>query len=147
MPENPMAELPSIQLGAILIAFATFFGALVGSVVPQIVDRRKQRQNLRRSLHAEIQQLPRWLMSAKTLTDFESTTPVFPTDVYDSNTDNIGLLADDEAAAVIEYYSQVNALEAHSRLYRRETAGVIQAIIEKTLEAQSEALDAFGGNP
>jgi hypothetical protein len=137
-----VAELTSIQGGAVLVATATFFGALVGSYAPQWFNRRMQKRNLRKSLIAEIQQGGLGFMNGPTLADFGTTDDVVPTEIYKANSDRVGLLSENEAEAVIRYYSKVSTLNAYGRMYRNTDVehDFILHQIDEVNSAQKDAI-------
>ena len=143
-----MIELTSIQGGAVLVATATFFGALVGSYAPQWFNKRTQKQNLRKSLIAEINQGNIEWMNGPTLADFGTTDDVVPTEIYGANSDRIGLLDEDEAEAVIRYYSKVSTLNAYVRMYKNTDINhdFILSQIDEVVSAKKDAITSLTQN-
>jgi len=109
-----------IQIGFLLTAGATLFGALVGATLPEWMRRNKRRENLRIALQTEIQGYS-WLEEQDQFTD----TKYFPRilnntlspqsrDVYEANVGDIGLLSTSEVRYVVNFYSVIEILEAET---------------------------------
>lgn len=111
---------------------ATFTIGLLGSVIGLIgtlaavylgyrLNRQKEQAKLRKALRAEIEST-KWL-TEDTLPEIEAaldergvTHDYFPTEVYNANLGNLGLLNDDEIEHVIRYYNlaQIASIQMHS---------------------------------
>lgn len=101
-----------VQIGIpILTALIGFVGGAISRIIYVIYKTRIRRRKLRKSLHAEIKTMD-WLEKSDLATirdKIEERGGVshthFPTRIYDTLTEELGLLSDSELEAVISYYS------------------------------------------
>lgn len=107
-------DIPTIEAGTILIAAATFFGAMVGALTQVGLgwwNRRRSRKNLRLALRSEMKsQMGLDMDDAGSLTSYDDLSEVFPTPIYESNTQALGSLSNGEAKKISQFYT---ALMAH----------------------------------
>lgn len=126
----------------------TFTIGLLGSVIGLIgtlaavyfgyrLNRQKEQAKLRKALRAEIEST-KWL-TEDTLPEIEAalderavTHDYFPTEVYNANLGNLGLLDDDEIEHVIRYYNlaQIASIQVHN-IYEGDNG--VTEFVEHTL--------------
>jgi hypothetical protein len=139
----------AIQSGTILIAAATFFGATVGALTQIGLGwwrTKRSKKNLRLALRSEMEsQMGLDLDDAGNLTSFDDLRQVFPTPVYESNTDSIGMLSTEEVRKISRFYT---ALMAHRGMTgqssqnpdHQEAADELNEVVN---ELRTEAVDAI----
>lgn len=105
----------SIQLGTLLLAGATLFGALVGSLTQFVLTRRenrRKRHNLRLALLSELDCFD-WL---ENINDYnfgtiETVSQSMEPNVYTSSADEIGQLSEEEVRVLVWFYSRLSFLD------------------------------------
>lgn len=161
-----------IQTGTILLAVATFMGALVGSLTQYYLNRRneeKKERNLRLALQSEIEQIREELETASDLSEQAGNLgaeepmfapmfalapdSLFPTVVFEGNTDKIGMLSEEEMDCIISFYSAVLSLKGFLSMFseeevikRRENIPIkkfIRTIEERSDDLHSQANDTI----
>ena len=142
----------STSTWAILAAFA---GAALGALVQfswQVYTRHKQRNNLRRSLRAE-------LNSMENINNYDfskvdgkrgASNLLLQTSVYENNTDTIGLLSESEVEKILTFYSHAIYTQSQLKYVARSTEmgkSDIEDDIDLLKSNWSEAYDAIDGTP
>jgi len=132
-------SIQTIQAGSVLIASATFFGALVGSLTQvgiQWRNKKHQKENLRLALLAEIQQ-----MNALELADYEAfmvldgSQNMFPTTVYEAHTEEVGQLTEDEVQYIVELYAGIEvAREVVELASNKENGERYAELVDSTID-------------
>ncbi|WP_336337336.1 hypothetical protein [Haloarcula brevis] len=140
---------------SILTVVAAFAGAALGALVQfawQVYTRHKKRNNLRRSLQAELKSMEN--ISKYELSKINDKKGMsyllLQTAVYENNTDSIGLLSEPEIEKVLTFYSHAmytqNQLENAARSHDMDETDVIDDV-ETLKQNWSEAYDAVDRNP
>lgn len=138
----------------LLYALAIILAALIG-FIGQIIYRwlatRRSRKTLRQALLAEIETMS-WLTRDDTNALQESirngeplTTTHVPTDVYDSNITDVGLLPEKEAEVVIKYYNTAHiAQDQLNKIADAEgdTTNVRKVLADRTIPDLIESYDS-----
>ncbi|WP_147270934.1 hypothetical protein [Haloplanus salinus] len=140
---------------SILTVVAAFAGAAFGALVQfswQVYTRHKQRNNLRRSLRAE-------LKSMDNIDDYDfskvdgkrgASNLLLQTTVYENNADTIGLLSEHEVEKVLAFYSHAiytqNQLENVARSHDMDESD-IKNDIDLLKSNWSDAYDAIDRTP
>lgn len=133
-------DLPAIQAGTILIAVATFFGALVGSVAQFVVrmrEKRERRRNLRRALKSEMEVMPEFVHADLSMIFDIGATALLPsTNIYQSNIQEIGSLEEDEVIKIVEFYTSLVTIQQfiRDREYFEEGIWEPSSVLEKFSE-------------
>lgn len=134
-------DLPTIQAGTILIAIATVFGALIGSLIQFYIrwqEDQKIKRNLRVAFLAELKASEvHTTLDIKSFEHMEFLMSSLPTYIFDENTDKIGELEKEEVRKLVEYYSHARDIEEKidfDRIevdeYRKKLSEVEEAIDE-----------------
>lgn len=140
---------------SILTVVAAFAGAALGALVQfswQVYTRHKKRNNLRRSLRAE-------LKSMENINEYElskvdgkrgASNLLLQTAVYENNTDSIGLLSEGEVDKVLTFYSHAiytqNQLKNAAQSHDMDKTDVSNDV-ETLKQNWSEAYDAVDRTP
>ena len=136
-----VVDIPTIEAGTILIAAATFFGAMVGALTQVGLgwwNRRRSRKNLRLALRSEMKsQMALDMDDPGNLSAFDDLGEVFPTPVYESNTQGLGTLSNDEAEKISLFYT---ALMAHRGMTGQHSSNDEN---EEATEEMTESVDAL----
>lgn len=107
------ANSSAIQSGTILLASATFFGAMVGALAQVGLgwwNRRRSRKNLRLALRSEMKsQMALSMDDPGGLVAYDDLSEVFPAPVYESNTQKLGSLSHKEAQKISQFYTALMA--------------------------------------
>ena len=130
----------TIQGGTLLLAIATFFGAMVGSLVQVLLqwrEKRNRKRNLRLALIAELEASQQFTTTtppshAGLIRGLESA----PTMVFDENVDKIGELSSSEVTTILLYYSNMKP-SADMISYLDDNIGSLDDGIQK-LEKRSK---------
>lgn len=148
-------DLPTIQAGTILIAAATFFGALVGSLIQFYLQQRedqKTKRNLRVAFLAELKAAEvHTTLEIRSFEHMEFLISSIPDSIFRANTDNIGGLKQDEVEALVEYYSLSHGVEKKLDFDKteideyREKLSEIEGAIEEGIysEEKAEEIEEF----
>jgi hypothetical protein len=154
----------SIQNGTLLLATATFIGALVGSFIQYYLNyrnRKREIRHLRVALKSEIEQILNGLETSGQVSDQAgvigseepmfalSPDSLFPTAVFEGNTNKIGTLSEEEVTDIIALYSAIMNLKGFLSMFREEEVikrreeipigSLIRTIENRSDELQSEA--------
>ncbi|MFC4551761.1 hypothetical protein ACFO3H_15720 [Halorussus sp. GCM10023401] len=154
MPANSTAVQAgtTIETGTLLLAAATFFGAMVGALTQIGLgwwNRRRSRKNLRLALRSEIQsQMALDMDDPGDLTAYDDLSEVFPSPVYESNTQEIGQLSNEEAQKISQFYT---ALMAHRGMTGQQSSGeeneeATEEMTESVEGLRTRAIDAINDN-
>lgn len=103
------------QSATLLLAVATFFGAMVGSLTQFIIKRKERKHEieaLRLAILQELEATPELDDEAwSQLFYLDNTEEMLPTQVFDANTEKIGLLTDDEVSDIVRFYSSLKMFQ------------------------------------
>lgn len=148
-------DQPAIQAGTLLIAAATFFGALAGASIQFYLRREKNKKdvrNLRAAFLAELKAAEEHTApNVKSLDLMEHVIPSIPTRIFENNIENIGKLETDEVESLVEYYSNIQNISKKLEFDRIELEefegkimkleeGVEEGLIEEGAKEEAEAL-------
>ncbi|MFC4438261.1 MULTISPECIES: hypothetical protein [Natrialbaceae] len=135
-----------IETSTMILASATLFGAVVGSILPRYLNRRSERKHLRRGLKKEIKLNTghNWGIDFIRETQPEN---LGPTAVFEANADKIGQLTEGEVNAIVEFYGYLHNSETLLTDAVGSSAPPTKETLEVTLEdlgeARQEAIDAI----
>jgi hypothetical protein len=137
---NPVTTTALIALAALVLGFVGFrsdtidFSTFLGLFIPAVLGifgsfavqwrrRESKRTKLRRALLGELESMYEMakLDAAMYASEMSPTTPPpanrLTTAVYDSNTDGVGLLTEEEIEAITEFYSTAHFVESTIEAY------------------------------
>lgn len=137
-----MAE-NGIGMGNILSGIIGAAAVIIVAYLREYLSKRTKRRKVRSALYAELQ-ATNTLGSAEEMLRSDSGSYFFiehdfiPTDVYQSNLADIGLLSEDEIESVVEYYT--NAVIAKEQ---RAASSIIESDDDASLQQRMSAADSF----
>lgn len=152
---SQLAALASAFATILLVSLTAQYASLTQELVNESEKSRRQRKDergterqrevraLRRALHQEIQKIEGFDTLAE---EYQASRSVMrlnaPMTIYQSNSEKIGLLSNEEIDSIVEYYTRLEHLEEMFRLQRKmdttfdmdiltEYFAMIEAIVDK----------------
>lgn len=109
-------NLPAIETGTILIAAATFCGALVGGLTQFYIrwrEEQKDKRNLRAAFRAELKAAEGYVsVDVRSLDQMMKLSSTIPTRIFEENSNRLGILETEEVESLVDYYSRIDGIEA-----------------------------------
>lgn len=105
-------SIPEIQTGTLLLATATFFGALIGSITQLILNwyaKQETKRNLRIALKSELEAGGATLrLNPNSYDMYREFLRNTPREVFDAHISDIGSLSEEEVSNIVRYYSLIS---------------------------------------
>lgn len=134
-----------IQLGTLILAGATLFGAAVGAFAPEWWRTQVQRRNLRVALKGELDSMIALEQLPTDSEEYEAPGyDMLPTTVFDANADKLGLLSGDEVKDITKFYSAAHTAKSQIEFIQRERSDIQKEVSREGLEAYRETVEATG---
>lgn len=151
------SELTSGSLATIVAGVLGLLGGFFSRTGKYWLKKRERRTKVRRSLLAEIQTTKGTIEAAAEIKDFCEFDPVhtvIPTETYDNQANDIGLLSSHEIGPIVEYYSvaqvgkqQLNEIneDKKKRAFVNETAPSLKSTRNEAEKMLKKHDRMFGG--